>query len=217
LDEIGETSSAVQVKLLRALQEHTVRPVGSTREVPVDTRIIAATNRDLEAMVRERTFRRDLFYRLRIVPLEVPPLRERREDILPLARQFVARACVEHACGPCSLPSEALDLLIPHDWPGNVRELENAIERGVVLAEGKPRIEPNDLPPEIRRGPPETRAPQSDGILTLEEVERRHIIATLQRLGDNRKETARALGIGENTLWRKLKSYGMLKPRRRSS
>src|SRR6266852_2540339 len=106
----------------------------------------------LEAMVRDRTFRKDLFYRLRVVPLEVAPLTERREDILPLARQFIGRACKEHSCGPCSLSTEVLDLLMTHDWPGNVRELENAIERAVLLAEGKPRIEIGDLPPEIRRG-----------------------------------------------------------------
>jgi transcriptional regulator with PAS, ATPase and Fis domain len=216
LDEIGETSPAVQVKLLRALQEHRVRPVGSTREVPVDVRIIAATNRDLEAMVRERAFRKDLFYRLRVVPLEVPPLRERRDDILPLAQQFIRSVCAEHACGPCALSPEALDLLMAYDWPGNVRELENAIERGVLLSEGKPRIEPGDLPPEIRSAPQERRAPHPDEVLTLAEVERRHIIATLERLGGSRKQTAKALGIGENTLWRKLKGYGLVKPRRRA-
>ncbi|MBI4410217.1 MAG: sigma-54-dependent Fis family transcriptional regulator [Gemmatimonadetes bacterium] len=214
LDEIGETSGAVQVKLLRALQEHSVRPVGSTRDVRVDARIIAATNRDLESMVRERTFRKDLFYRLKVIPLEVPPLRDRREDILALARQFIDRACVEHACGPCSLSAEVLDLLIAYDWPGNVRELQNAIERAVILAEGKPRIEPADLPPEVR-GQPVRRWGNAEGdqILALEEVERRHIIATLERLGGSRRQAARALGIGENTLWRKLKSYGMVRTR----
>ncbi|MBI4512206.1 MAG: sigma-54-dependent Fis family transcriptional regulator [Deltaproteobacteria bacterium] len=216
LDEIGETSLQVQVRLLRALQEHSVRPVGSTKDVDVDARILAATNRDLESMVSERTFRKDLFYRLKVVPLELPPLRRRREDILPLARQFISRSCKEHSCGPCSLGPDVVDLLIAYDWPGNVRELENAIERAVLLAEGKPRIEPGDLPPEIRGQPPSARASVPDRILTLEEVERQHILATLDRLGGHRTETATALGIGENTLWRKLKSYGMVKARRRA-
>lgn len=212
LDEIGETSPAVQVRLLRALQEHTVRPVGATADIPVDVRIIAATNRDLDAMVRERAFRKDLFYRLRVLPLEVPPLRERKEDLLALARQFIARACAEYSCGPCALSPEVLDLLLAYDWPGNVRELENAIERAVVLADGKPRIEPADLPPEIRHRAPSS-AGGSDNPLTLAELERRHILATLDRLRGNRKATARALGIGENTLWRKLKRYGVKSPR----
>ena len=217
LDEIGETSPQVQVKLLRALQEHSVRPVGSTKDVHVNARIVAATNRDLESMVSERTFRKDLFYRLKVVPFEVPPLRERREDILLLARQFIGRACKEHSCGPCSLSPEVLDLFMVYEWPGNVRELENAIERAVLLAEGKPKIEPGDLPPEIRGQPPRSRALVPGQVLTLEEVERRHIVATLDRLGGNRTETAEALGIGENTLWRKLKSYGMVKERKRKS
>jgi DNA-binding NtrC family response regulator len=215
LDEIGETSPQVQVKLLRALQEHTVRPVGATKDVHVNARIVAATNRDLEAMVSERSFRKDLLYRLKVVPLEVPLLRERREDILPLARQFIGRACKEHSCGPCSLSTEVLDRFMAYDWPGNVRELENTIERAVLLAEGKPRIEPGDLPPEIRGQPTASRVSPQDQILTLEEIERRHILATLDRLGGHRTETAKALGIGENTLWRKLKSYGMVTARRR--
>ena len=210
LDEIGETTPALQVKLLRALQEHQVRPVGATKDVGVDARIIAATNRDLEGMVRDRSFRKDLFYRLRVVPIEVPSLRDRREDILPLAREFIGHACGEHACGPCSLTSEALDLLLAYDWPGNVRELENTIERVVVLAEGKPRIETTDLPPEIRAPGHGSRDNEP---LTLEEVERRHILAMLERFEGNRKATAGALGIGENTLWRKLRSYKMVKRR----
>lgn len=213
LDEIGEMPLTVQVKLLRALQERQVRPLGATRDVAVNVRIIAATNRDLAEMVREKTFRKDLFYRLRVVPLEVPPLRDRREDILPLARYFIARVCAENSCGPCSLGPEALDLLMAYRWPGNVRELENAIERAVVLAEERPRIEPGDLPPEVRGGSLVPMA-KPDEILRLVEVERRHILATLDRFGGNRRATARALGIGENTLWRKLKSFGLVAPRR---
>jgi transcriptional regulator with PAS, ATPase and Fis domain len=213
LDEIGEIPLSVQVKLLRALQERAVRPLGARRDVTVNARIIAATNQDLAEMVREKAFRKDLFYRLRVVPLEVPPLRDRREDILPLARYFIARVCAENSCGPCSLEPETLDVLMAYGWPGNVRELENAIERAVVLAEGRPRIEPGDLPPEVRGGGPSAPVAKSDQILSLVELERRHILATLDQLGGNRRATARALGIGENTLWRKLKSLGLVVPR----
>ncbi len=208
LDEIGETSAAVQLRLLRALQEHTVRPVGATADVAVDVRIIAATNRDLDEMVREHAFRKDLFYRLRVVPLVVPPLRDRKDDILPLARQFIARVCAEYACGPCALSPEVFDRLMAYDWPGNIRELDHAIERAVVLADGKPRIEPADLPPEVRGQSPGLPTGLAEA-LTLAEVERRHVLRTLDRLGGNRKATAKALGIGENTLWRKLKRYGV--------
>jgi len=213
LDEISETTPGVQVRLLRALQERTVRPVGATKELPVDVRILAATNRDLASLVAEGAFRKDLYYRLRVLPLELPPLRERREDLLPLARELIARTCRENHCGPCSLSSDVLDRLHGYSWPGNVRELENAIERAVILAEGQPRIEVADLPPEVRGENPVAATAQE--ILTLAEVERRHIVATLERLGDNRQATAEALGIGENTLWRRLKSYGLVRERGR--
>ncbi|GIW40309.1 MAG: hypothetical protein KatS3mg076_0886 [Candidatus Binatia bacterium] len=215
LDEIGETSPALQVKLLRVLQERTVRPVGVNRDRRVDVRIVAATNRNLADLVAERKFRKDLYYRLRVVELEIPPLRNRKEDLLPLARSFIQKTCAAYSCGPCSLSSEVLDLLLAYDWPGNVRELEHAIERAVVLAENQPTIRVEDLPPEIRalRASPEVReAPER--IQTLAEVEKRHILETLARLGGNRKETARALGIGENTLHRKLRAYGI--PRRKA-
>lgn len=207
LDEIGETSAAVQVKLLRALQEHSVRPVGATKDVHVDTRIIAATNRELEVMVQERAFRKDLYYRLHVVSVEVPPLRARREDILPLARQFIQRACAEYCRGPCSLAPDVPDLLLSYDWPGNVRELQSAMERAVLLAEDKPTIERRDLPPEIR-AQDRVPAPVPGEVLTLAELERRHILATLERLGGNKLATARALGIGLNTLRRRLRGYG---------
>jgi transcriptional regulator with PAS, ATPase and Fis domain len=215
LDEIGETTPGVQVRLLRALQERTVRPVGATKDLEVDVRILAATNRDLASMVADGAFRKDLYYRLRVVPLEVPPLRSRREDLLPLAREFIGRTCRENHCGPCSLSSDVLDLLHGYPWPGNIRELENAIERAVILAEGQPRIEVGDLPPEVRGAHPVATTSTADEILPLAEVERRHIVATLERLGDNRKATAEALGISENTLWRRLKSYGLVRERNR--
>jgi transcriptional regulator with PAS, ATPase and Fis domain len=216
LDEVGEMPLSMQVKLLRALQEHSVRPLGSTRDVPVDVRVVAATNRDLEAFVDTGGFRKDLFYRLRVIPLELPPLRERRDDVLPLARQFIAKTCKQNSCGPCALSSDVLDALHAYAWPGNVRELENAIERAVVLAEGQPKIELGDLPPEIRAPAAAKSAAAEPEWLTLAEAERRHILTTLERLDGNRAATARALGIGENTLWRKLKAYGVPAARGRS-
>jgi len=216
LDEIGETSATMQVRLLRALQERRVRPVGANREVPVDARVIAATNRDLAVMVMEGAFRKDLFYRLRVVPLEVPPLRERRDDILPLSRHFIARTCAANRCGPCALSADVLDVLHRYSWPGNVRELENAIERAVVLAEGQPDVRLADLPPEVRgeAAPPTAAATKASAsherVLTLEEVERQHILATLDRFDGHRRKTAEALGIGENTLWRRLKKWGLI-------
>lgn len=212
LDEIGETTLGMQVRLLRTLQERVVRPVGATKDIKIDVRILTATNRDLESMVADGTFRKDLYYRLRVVPLEMPPLRDRREDLLPLAREFIAHTCHVNHCGPCALSSDVLDMLHTYHWPGNIRELENAIERSVILAEGQPRIEVGDLPPEIRGAQPQ-QPPGSSEILTLSEVERRHIVATLEKLGNNRKATAKALGIGENTLWRRLKSYGLVRQR----
>ena len=207
LDEVGEIPVAVQVKLLRVLQDREVRRVGATSSRPANVRIIAATNRDLEAMVRERTFRKDLFYRLKVVSIEVPPLRDRKEDILPLARSFVRRDCSIYHCGPCTLSAAALDRLLSYSWPGNVRELEHAMERGVVLAEGKPKIEESDLPPEILRHVASTDLDES--LLPLAEIERRHILRVLERLGGNRRATAAALGIATNTLWRKLRAYAV--------
>ncbi len=208
LDEVGEIPLGVQVKLLRVLQDREVRRVGSTETHAVNVRLLAATNRDLEQMVQERSFRKDLFYRLKVVSLEVPPLRRRREDILPLAHQFVRRGCATYHCGPCSLSAAALDKLLAYNWPGNVRELEHAMERAVVLAEGKPKIELTDLPPEVLQG--NGAAAEDDASLTLADVERRHILRVLERCGGRRKETARALGIASNTLWRKLREYGLI-------
>ena len=205
LDEIGEIPLAMQVKLLRVLQDHEVRRVGGTESERIDVRIIAATNRDLAEMVRERAFRKDLYYRLKVLAVEVPSLRERRDDVLPLAHAFVRRGCATYHCGPCSLSPAALDRLLAYGWPGNVRELEHAMERAVVLAEGKPRIEASDLPPEIAGSAPGDV--EEDGPLALADVERRHIQRVLEKMGGNRKETARVLGIGANTLWRKLKQY----------
>ncbi len=209
LDEAGEIPLAVQVKLLRVLEDHQIRRVGSTDSRAVNVRIIAATNRDLEEMVREKAFRKDLYYRLKVVSIEVPPLRARREDILPLAHSFVRRGCAAYHCGPCSLSAHALDRLLAYGWPGNVRELEHAMERAVVLAEGKPKIEESDLPPELLRAPSQPTS-EDEASLPLAEVERRHVLRVLERCGGNRKQTAKALGIATNTLWRKLREYGVV-------
>ena len=208
LDEVGEIPLSVQVKLLRVLQDREVRAVGATKSRRVDARIVAATNRDLGDMVVARAFRKDLYYRLKVVSIEVPPLRERREDILPLAHAFVRRGCDTYHCGPCSLSARALDRLLDYPWPGNVRELEHAMERAVVLAEGKPRIEEGDLPPEIVTG--REIQPADGALLPLVEMERRHVLRVLAYHGGSRKETAKTLGIATNTLWRKLRAYGVL-------
>ncbi len=216
LDELGEMSSNMQVRLLRALSERRIRAVGGLVDKEVDVRIIAATHRDLETMVAEGTFREDLYYRLRVVPLQIAPLRERKEDLLPLSQIFMAQACRLNSCGPCSLSSEVLDALVAYAWPGNIRELENAIERAVVLSEGKPKVELHDLPPEVReskKGVPREDTLHTEEILSLAEVEKRHILSTLARLQGDRSATAQALGIGKNTLWRRLRDYGKVKSR----
>jgi len=213
LDEVGEMSLAIQAKLLRVLQEGEIRRVGSTNVQRVDVRIIAATNRDLEDMVRSKAFRRDLYYRLKVISIEIPPLRMRREDILPLLSQFMEKSCRTYRCGPCSLTPDTLDRLLDYPWPGNVRELWHAIERAIVLAEGKPQIQLDDLPPEILIPRARQIGQPGDEGLTLAEVERRHILSTLQRCGNNRREAARLLAISTNTLWRKLRDYGIVTPR----
>jgi DNA-binding NtrC family response regulator len=207
LDEVGEMPAPVQVKLLRALQERQVRRVGENRDRPIRVRLVAATNRELAREVEAGRFRKDLYYRLRVVELRVPPLRERREDILPLARALISDAARRMARRAPSLTPRAADQLTRHEWPGNVRELENAMERAVALAQAQ-RIELEDLPEEIRGALPVPVA--SGGVRTLESLERDYILAALERNGGNQTVTARQLGIGAATLYRKLKRYGAL-------
>jgi two-component system, NtrC family, response regulator HydG len=209
LDEIGETSPATQVKLLRVLQEREVRPVGSNQTRPIDVRVVAATNRDLAAMVEANEFRKDLFYRLEVVAIPIPPLRERPEDILPLARELIATACRSYQLAPRTLATEAVDLLTRHRWPGNVRELHNVLERAVVLSGDRTKIERDDLPPELRNAAPVAAALSTDEVVPIADLERRYVLQVLDRFEGNRTHTARALGIGANTLWRKLKSWGV--------
>lgn len=213
LDEIGETSPLLQLRLLRALQERRVRPVGASEERDVDVRVISATHRDLQELVRVRTFREDLYYRARVVELCIPPLRERRADIPHLAAELIATACEANRCGPCRLSPPALECLEAYPWPGNIRELDNAIERAVVLAEDKPTIDVADLPPEVRDPRRHASDDAAPSIEPLAEVERVHILSAMERLRGDRRAVAAALGISPNTLWRRLKAYGHVRSR----
>src|SRR5258706_3638570 len=207
LDEIGELPLEMQAKLLRALQEKEVRPVGSTRSVPFQARILAATNRELDAGVQQGSFRRDLFYRINVVTLRIPPLRERKEDIAALAKHFLLLAD-EPRDIQRSFTDEAMRLLLSYEWPGNVRELENTINRAAAFNTDQD-IEPLDLPsPLLVQHEYERDSPIPEGMLPIAEMEKRAILATLTRLNGDKLKTARALGIGKTTLYRKLKEYG---------
>src|ERR1700674_3865078 len=206
LDEIGDMPVDLQAKLLRALQEREVKPVGSTERRRINVRIIAATNRDLETAIRSGTFRQDLYFRLNVVQVKLPPLRDRKSDIPILVTAFLEK--FSEPQGPVRTISEdAMRRLIAYDWPGNVRELENAIERAVALGSG-PIIHVGDLPTTLQY-PTTERAPEKDEILPLEELERRAILRTLRETGGDKLSAARMLGIGKTTLYRKLKQYHM--------
>jgi two-component system response regulator HydG len=207
LDEVGEVSSAMQVKLLRVLQEREIRRVGENRSRRVDVRVVAATNRDLAQGVFGGAFRQDLYYRLKVVELHVPPLRERRDDILPLARVLLASAALRMKRKVSGLVPDAADQLLRYGWPGNVRELENAMERAVALARGG-RVELEDLPEEIRCTP--LQAVAHGAVRPLDEIEKEYIVAALALNEGNQTRTARQLHIGSATLYRKLKSYGLI-------
>jgi transcriptional regulator with PAS, ATPase and Fis domain len=206
LDEIGEVSAGMQVKLLRVLQEREIRRVGESKSRPVDARVIAATNRDLAHGVAESTFRQDLYYRLKVVELHVPPLRDRRDDILPLARLLLAHAATRMDRRISGLAPSAADQLLRYEWQGNVRELENAMERAVALARGR-RVQLEDLPEEIRQAFPKPVV-NGEAIQLLSEVEKDYILAVLELNDGNQTRTAKQLGIGAATLYRKLKKYG---------
>ena len=206
LDEIGDMPVDLQAKLLRALQEHEVKPVGSTERRRIDVRVIAATNRDLEAAVRGGTFRQDLYFRLNVVQVKLPALRERKSDIPLLVMSFLEKFSSEHGTSR-AISDEAMRRLLAYDWPGNVRELENAIERGVALGSG-PLLHVADLPSSLQY-PASERAPEKDELLPLEELERRAILRTLRETSGDKVAAARILGIGKTTLYRKLKQYHM--------
>jgi DNA-binding NtrC family response regulator len=205
LDEIGEISAGMQVKLLRALQEKEVRRVGESRSRPVDVRVVAATNRSLPDEVGAGRFRQDLFYRLRVIELRIPPLRDRPEDILPLARVFLAETARRMSRKLTGFTPRAADQLVRHPWPGNVREVQNAIEHAVALSSGS-RVDVEDLPEELRTALP--RARSTGATRSLEDVEREYILAAVEAAGGNRTRAAADLRIGLATLKRKLKRYG---------
>jgi len=204
LDEIGEISPALQAKLLRFLQEKRFERVGENRTRTADVRVVAATNRDLEGAVREGRFREDLLYRLNVVEVTVPPLRERPEDVLPLARRFLAFFAREARRPPPELSEATSRMLQAWTWPGNVRELRNAIERAVILAPGQV-LEPEAFPE--RMAGHAAGVPTLGGDFTVEEIEREHILRVLAR-APTQDEAARILGVDASTLWRKRKKYG---------
>jgi DNA-binding NtrC family response regulator len=218
LDEIGELSLDLQAKLLRALQEKEVRPVGATHRVPIKARIVAATNRDLAEMVERGTFRKDLFYRLNVVNLRLPALRDRREDIPLLAAHFLDRISREHEI-KFMLSDEALRTMMRHDWPGNVRELENAVERACALSSG-PVLHLGDLPTQLQQqglaahraaaiATEDERETEELPVKALADLEREAILGAIRTLNGDKLQAAKLLGIGKTTLYRKLKEYGI--------
>jgi two-component system response regulator HydG len=206
LDEISEMSPAMQVKLLRVLQEREITRVGGEEVIPVDVRIVAATNKDLLEEIQAGRFREDLYYRLNVVELRMPPLRERREDIPLLAQHFLHRFAEANARDIRGFTPRAMDLLLRHDWPGNVRELMNAVERAVVLSRGD-LIDSGDLPTATGRDERARAGEETSGGPSLEEVERAAILRTLEETGGNKSEAARRLGITRKTLHKKLERY----------
>jgi two-component system response regulator HydG len=209
LDEVGELPVDLQSKLLRAIQEKEIRPVGSTRRIPINVRILAATNRDLEHAVTEGTFRRDLYFRLNVLSLRIPPLRERREDISLLIAHFMERS--SRASGlEKILSDEAMKVMLAYDWPGNVRELENCLERTCAFTSGT-LIHVNDLPPAIARiavvSSDNGNTALQSRIVPMAQLEKQSILSAIAELNGDKLQAARLLGIGKTTLYRKLKDY----------
>jgi DNA-binding NtrC family response regulator len=205
LDEIAETSPGMQVKLLRVLQDGEVRPVGATRSIHVDVRVIAATNKNLERAVAEQHFRQDLYYRLGVIVITLPALRERREDIPLLVERFL-RNSASRSGRQMTISPEAMARVTRHDWPGNVRELENTIERLVVFSRG--RIEVEDLPHTMVAAP-STEERLFRDLPTLDQLERRYLLHVLEAVGGNRSRAAEALGIDRRTLYRMAERFGI--------
>ena len=207
LDEIGDMPTALQVKLLRALQEHEVTPIGLAKPVKFDARIVAATNKDLETEVKEGRFREDLFYRLNVIELSIPPLRDRREDIPLLVKHFVSKSASTQKVAEKPVGRDALSALVNYDWPGNVRELENAIERAFILSGDE--IDLESMPAKVRENGGRSFASHDDESFrpTLDEMERRYVLEILHGVGDDKAKAATILGIDLSTLYRKLKRY----------
>ncbi len=207
LDEISETSPALQVKLLRVLQQEECTPVGGTRPYKTNVRVVAATNRDPESLVRQGKLREDLFYRLNVVTINVPPLRERPDDIPRLVAHFVARLAAAGHPAP-QVSAKALDALVRYSWPGNVRELENTIERLALFSRGR-LIDVEDLPENFHQKQQALHGVLFEGLPTLEEIERRYLLHVLEAVGGNRKRAAEVLGIDRRTLYRMLERFGV--------
>jgi two-component system response regulator HydG len=209
LDEVGETALSTQVKLLRFLQDGEIRRVGDNESLHVDVRLIAATNKELVKLIEEGKFREDLFYRLNVIPIHIPPIRKRKDDIPLLASHFLKKYADKEKKNVVSVSPEAMKMLTGYHWPGNVRELENVIERAVILT-GKNTIMPEDFPVSVRDSHKRTQETQMETEeTTLEEIEKRHILKTLEKANWNQKQASEILGISTTTLWRKLKSYGI--------
>jgi len=210
LDEIGDMSLALQSKILRALQEREIERVGGEGPVPIDVRIVAATNRDLKRAVEEGAFRTDLFYRLAVVTLHLPPLRERGRDLDRLVEHFVARYAAEHGKPVHGIAEEFFALLRAHPWPGNVRQLRNVVERAVVMCSGSVLL-PQHLPADVLQPQPRPGGdnPEDGPLCTLEEMERRYIQRAIRETGNNLTLAAERLGIHRNTLRRKMAEYGL--------
>ncbi|HWP01996.1 MAG TPA: sigma-54 dependent transcriptional regulator, partial [Gemmatimonadaceae bacterium] len=209
LDEIGETTPSTQVKLLRVLQHRQVIPVGATEPVPIDTRLVAATNRDLEEEMRRGNFRQDLYYRLNVIALHLPPLRARRDDIPLLVDSFLQKLAEQRGGEPKQLAPAALEAVLEYSWPGNVRELENALERAWILTEGEV-IQPEALPERVVRPAPVRLVDERPRVNpTLDVIERAYIMWVLESEGGNKTRAAETLGIDPSTLHRKLARYGV--------
>ena len=209
LDEIGEMPLAVQAKLLRVLEEQTFRRLGGLKDIQVDLRVITATNRDLREAIRQGRFRLDLYYRLNVILLEIPPLRERKEDILPLATRFIESFNPRYKRRIKGVSPRAADVLLAHDWPGNARELRNIIERAMILEETD-WVQPPSLGLQHESGKPEPDSPDL-GSMPLEEAERTMLLRALEKTDWNQSEAARVLGISRDTLRYRMKKFN-LKP-----
>ena len=209
LDEIGDLAPELQPKLLKVLESRKFRRLGGTREIEVDVRMVAATNHDLESQVKTGKFREDLYYRLSVLPLKLPPLRKRgHDDVADLAVRILLDLRRRIGRGPLRFTPEAMAIITHHSWPGNIRELRNVLERALIMAPDAEMMLPAHLPPEIFSAAP-TEAGASDVSLPLEEVEKRHIIRVLAHHNDNRSRAAKALGISRATLYEKLHKYGL--------
>jgi two-component system nitrogen regulation response regulator NtrX len=220
LDEIADMTLKTQAKVLRVLQEQKLEPVGGTASVTVDVRVIAATNKQLEEQIRAGAFREDLYFRLNVIPFQVPPLRERREDVPLLARHFVAEFSAEYGKRPREIGKEALELLMANPWPGNVRELRNIIERLVIMAPGD-RIEAHHLPASLGAPPAAAASTVADALpefaslaAARDDFERRYIWKRYQECGGNMSKTAEALRVERSNLYRKMKAFGLIPQRK---